>query len=1524
MSGDSNKDINLRIRAKDQSKKTFKEVNKALDELREAQKKQQDQAKKGTVATSALEKSYSELEKTAKSAVRQIADISAYEAQQKAITETAAALEASQHRLREFSEELRKQAEPTAAQAAALAALTETVNKNNEAVVKAKKSLSDFQNSLGDDVTAAQEKKLASLTKATATAESALDKASKAVERYQKSIEKENKATTDQRQMLRSLEKAVTANQNAYEKSIVKSDKMRDGLARIGISSENTGKAVEVLRKSIELTNATLEEQEKAIDHNAAAQSRHAEIMAAQAAQAQAAANEAKAAQALEDQRIAQKAAAEKAAAAQAEKDAKAAAALEAQRNAQREAAEAKAAEVAAKEAKVAQALELQRSALKAAANDALTAADGWRTAAVGAGALSAAVVPLADQVKGLSKPSAGANASLRNLEKTLEGVGVSIKKINSPIKDLSDRTAELKSVQDRLGDMAKLVDSFRKQTDAVKSAREQYVIARNELKTLSASLGSTSSANEATVASFSAAESKVAAAAQAYRTLADSARNTQAKLNEAGVATSKLAAEESRLTTVASSLGATYSDLSDKVKTYGTAQKDAGDGSRQALSLMQRIRGVALSLTATYTGLYGAIHLANEVITAAKDKQQALSALTIVVGKDVNAQAQEWSWLTKEVNKFGFSLPDAAKQYAKFAASAKLSGQTNDNIHFMYDSMLKIGRAYHMSSDEMSRMTVAVEQMFGKNQLMTDELKTQLGQVLPGAFESAAAALHKTTAEFTKEMQAGIYGPNAILQVIRGLGISADEAAKQASNGIIAAEGRLATARFNFMEQIAKGGFVEQYGQLVQRVTDLLASDKGAEFADAIGTAFHAVGDAAEFVVEHIDGITEALKVIGFVYAGKLAMSFAATLKNGINIMFTYSGWLVKASSALEAVSVAMGTTSLAARACGTSLLFMSKAIPFVGWAIAIGLFLKQLYESSETFRTYIDNLVTTAISYFKYLTNIIKGEYQEFAKVNAQVRKEWEATKKALGGEVAQPKIEAPKTDGGDNVKDPGETFDPKTAEKKMFDKWLEAEQKKTNEAQLSADKAATKKNLEGRLKLVDTEYAPRLKEAHERAAEDGGKAEAAVQKIIDNRKKIERENFNTESIRSAGKAGKSRAEKILEIEAQLKAARDRLATRDDKLNPSQPFAEREAAQVASAKNAYNELEASVRKLGGAEAEKFNASIAGLKEEEAQLTAQKAQLEELQRLQGQLNDLIAARDAKVEAIKAKHDAGLTDEVTYTNQVNEAYNNMKPAIDGAIVEVQKFSQAHKDAFSSPEAYDKLSANLDTYKTKLDQTGQETNVYMKQALTGVSQSIGPGFDSVVSSLTQIKQGTADWGDLMSNLGSTMASFFADLLKQIAMAIIQAAILKALMAAFGGAAGGGAAGAAGGGGAAGAVSAGVHHIGGMAGTPGQGSRSLPASIFAGAQKYHTGGMVGFSPDEVPIVAKQGEEVLTRDDPRNRLNGGLTDSKDGGSTRIIAVDDQRAALAEALKTPDGEKALIVTLRKNMPTVKKMLGH
>lgn len=63
---------------------------------------------------------------------------------------------------------------------------------------------------------------------------------------------------------------------------------------------------------------------------------------------------------------------------------------------------------------------------------------------------------------------------------------------------------------------------------------------------------------------------------------------------------------------------------------------------------------------------------------------------------------------------------------------------------------------------------------------------------------------------------------------------------------------------------------------------------------------------------------------------------------------------------------------------------------------------------------------------------------------------------------------------------------------------------------------------------------------------------------------------------------------------------------------------------------------------------------------------------------------------------------------------------------------------------------------------------------------------------------------------------------------------------------------------------------VKHAGGVVGNSGSWTRNVNPLLLGMAPRYHGGGIAGLAPDEVPAILQEGEEVLTKNDPRHRKN------------------------------------------------------
>lgn len=92
------------------------------------------------------------------------------------------------------------------------------------------------------------------------------------------------------------------------------------------------------------------------------------------------------------------------------------------------------------------------------------------------------------------------------------------------------------------------------------------------------------------------------------------------------------------------------------------------------------------------------------------------------------------------------------------------------------------------------------------------------------------------------------------------------------------------------------------------------------------------------------------------------------------------------------------------------------------------------------------------------------------------------------------------------------------------------------------------------------------------------------------------------------------------------------------------------------------------------------------------------------------------------------------------------------------------------------------------------------------------------------------------------------------------------------------------------------------------------------MFSAAARYHSGGIVGLQPGEVPIIAKQGEAVLTEDDPFHPNNRSSMGSSGSSEPKLKVVNgiDSASFLEAALNTDVGERVLLNWLRANSDAV------
>lgn len=106
--------------------------------------------------------------------------------------------------------------------------------------------------------------------------------------------------------------------------------------------------------------------------------------------------------------------------------------------------------------------------------------------------------------------------------------------------------------------------------------------------------------------------------------------------------------------------------------------------------------------------------------------------------------------------NKLGLELISTAEAFKKFSASANLSGIAATETKKIFTQVSGAVTAMGLSADDANGVFLALSQIISKGTVQAEELRGQIGERLPGAFNLAAKAMGVTTKELNKMLEQG------------------------------------------------------------------------------------------------------------------------------------------------------------------------------------------------------------------------------------------------------------------------------------------------------------------------------------------------------------------------------------------------------------------------------------------------------------------------------------------------------------------------------------------------------------------------------------------------------------------------------------------------------------------------------------------------------------------------------------------------------------------------------------------------
>lgn len=287
-------------------------------------------------------------------------------------------------------------------------------------------------------------------------------------------------------------------------------------------------------------------------------------------------------------------------------------------------------------------------------------------------------------------------------------------------------------------------------------------------------------------------------------------------------------------LKTGLASLKPGFENVSNAAKKFTTAVS----GIKDSILDFKNIAGVAIGYK-----------FVTSILQANVELERLNSTLRFSTGSS-EAAAESFRYVSSRSRELGLNFRASANAFAKFTAAAKGTNLEGEQAREIFDSVAVASRVLSLSAEDTEGALRALEQMVSKGNVQAEELRGQLGERLPGAFNLAAKAMGVTTAKLNDMLQKGeVLASDLLPKLAKELQKAFGPYAQEAAEGLGAQMERLSFQWENLKASILSVGSSKTgIGYLEQFIGGL---------AILLGSAL----DPAEQLRQQIDEIAKTIE---------------------------------------------------------------------------------------------------------------------------------------------------------------------------------------------------------------------------------------------------------------------------------------------------------------------------------------------------------------------------------------------------------------------------------------------------------------------------------------------------------------------------------------------------------------------------------------------------------------------------------------------------------------------------------------
>lgn len=223
----------------------------------------------------------------------------------------------------------------------------------------------------------------------------------------------------------------------------------------------------------------------------------------------------------------------------------------------------------------------------------------------------------------------------------------------------------------------------------------------------------------------------------------------------------------------------------------------------------------------------------------------EALNRRMMFATGSMEKGAKAYEFVRKESNRLGVSLEAAAKQYGSLAAAAKGTSMEGEGVMKLFTSIAEIAGVMSLSVYDTHLVFLAFQQMMSKGRIVSEEVRKQLAERMPGAFAMMARSIGVTTEELDKLMATGKLAAEQVLPMFAAqISKELSPAVAELNKSLRVSVSRMHNAWFEMKKMVAESSnLIKTLKTLADVVTFMLGSNVELEAARQAKTKSGTIG---------------------------------------------------------------------------------------------------------------------------------------------------------------------------------------------------------------------------------------------------------------------------------------------------------------------------------------------------------------------------------------------------------------------------------------------------------------------------------------------------------------------------------------------------------------------------------------------------------------------------------------------------------------------------------------------------------